>query len=204
MLSRISAKTGFQIYVPDYRLAPEFTFEEGSQDVLQVYQEIEKKHPNKSVLLMGDSAGGGLALSIAIQLRDKHITQPERIVLLSPWLDVELTNPDITEIESKDFLLAKEGLVDAGKLWATENFPTHHPYISPIHDSLNDLPPVMLQIGSADILAPDCRKMKEKADQNGLELNYQEAKHMCHAWTIFVSYLPEANKALDEVVEYIK
>lgn len=82
---------------------------------------------------MGDAAGGGLCLSITQQVKTEGWKLAERLVLLSPWLDVALNNPEIAGIAAKDVMLAREGLVEAGKMWATEEFPTDHPYISPIH-----------------------------------------------------------------------
>ncbi|HYH55337.1 MAG TPA: alpha/beta hydrolase, partial [Anseongella sp.] len=123
------------VTAPDYPLAPANTYKETVAMVLNVYKHLIADVHERDLILMGDSSGGGLALAIAQQLRIESVPQPARIILLSPWLDITLSNQEIKNIDRTDPFLGIEGLLKAGKAYAGNTDPRHY-LLSPIYGSL--------------------------------------------------------------------
>jgi acetyl esterase/lipase len=121
-------------------------------------------------------------------------------VLLSPWLDATLSNPEIAEFDKIDPFLGVEGLKYGGAVYARDVDPRSY-LVSPVYGSLKDLAPVTLFIGTRDILYPDCRKLRDKASAEGVRLDYREYDQMVHNWML--GPMPEAKHAIKEIVERI-
>lgn len=189
------------ITAPDYPLAPVHTYEQTFAMISDVYKQIIKNVEPKNFILMGDSSGGGLALALAQLMRNENIAQPQQIILLSPWLDIGLTNPAIKDIDPSDFFLGVEGLKLAGKAYAGDT-STDYYLLSPIYGPLERLGKITVFIGSREILVADARKLKAIADEKGIELNYREYAGMFHAWMLL--NLPESKKARKEILQLIK
>ena len=119
--------------------------------------------------LMGDSAGGGMTVAVALQLRDRGLAAPYRTVLISPWLDVSLTAPDIPALAAKDPFLAPAGLVAAGELYRGE-LPAEDPRVSPINGDLSRLGPITLLSGTHDILHSDAKRFVPLAKKAGVSI----------------------------------
>ncbi|RYG72964.1 alpha/beta hydrolase [Lentibacillus lipolyticus] len=190
------------IIVPLYPLAPEHTHQHTLAFMYTLYRQLMNtmKHP-ETIILMGDSAGGGLALLLAQLLKEKQLEQPGQMILISPWLDVSLTNPDIAPIEKHDPFLVKTGLKEAGKMFAGTT-DTKHPKVSPLYGELNGLAPITMFMGSHDILAADARKFVAIAEEQGVPVHYVEAPKMIHIYPIY--NFPESRVALEQMVEKIK
>jgi acetyl esterase/lipase len=203
MLARVCEKTGISAILVDYGLAPERPFPRGLQDVLAVCEHLRAKQGVEAVFLMGDSAGGGLALSAALALKEEKQALPEKLVLLSPWLDLTLSNPEIDRVEYRDPLLERDALVEAGREYAAGRDPAHY-LLSPVNGTLQGLPPTLLQIGTHDLLVSDCRRFRDKAQRAGVFLIYQEWEAMFHDWMTQTPHMPEANKAVEEIVFFLK
>ena len=121
-------------------------------------------------------------------------------MLLSPWLDATLSNPEIAEFDKIDPFLGVEGLKYGGEVYARDVDPKSY-LVSPVYGSLKDLAPVTLFIGTRDILYPDCRKLRDKASAEGVRLDYREYDQMVHNWML--GPMPEAKHAIAEIVETI-
>jgi acetyl esterase/lipase len=115
---------------------------------------------------MGDSSGGGICLALAQRLREENLPQPRRIVLLAPWLDASLSNPEIAALDNIDPFLDEDGLKYAGSVYARDVDPKNY-LVSPLYGSLRGLARVTLFIGTCDILFPDCRKLRDLAAAEG-------------------------------------
>jgi acetyl esterase/lipase len=150
--------------------------------------------------LMGDSAGGGIALALAQLLRDRHMPRPEHIVLLSPWLDATMSNPEIREIDPVDTLLDIQGLADAGKLYAGPLDPAD-PMVSPINGSLAGLGLITVFIGTHDLFLADCRRLRALAEAHAIKIDYREYANMVHTWMLYS--LPEARQTKKEIIELL-
>jgi acetyl esterase/lipase len=193
--------TGCTVTAPDYPLAPEHTHKEAFKMVTALYEQLLLTVSPGNLILMGDSSGGGLALALAQKLRNEQIVQPSQIVLLSPWLDITLTNPEISSIAKHDPFLDKNSLRKAGSLYAGEA-STNDYLLSPVNGSLEGLGRISIFIGSKEILIADARKLKSLAERNGIEIDYYEYTDMVHAW-MFLS-LPESKKARRQICDLIR
>ncbi len=188
------------IIAPDYPLAPKFTYKDSFAMVKPVYKELIDKCGRDNVILMGDSAGGGFALALAENMKHEGYKNARRIVLLSPWLDITLSNEDINEIDSKDNLLGIKGLQKAGKAYAGKTDPSSY-HLSPINGSFDNLGEISVFIGTNDILEADTRKFKKMAQEKAININYYEYNEMFHVWMLI--NLPESKKAIKQIFDII-
>lgn len=170
-------------------------------DGLPIYKELLEKTKVEDLILMGDSAGGGFAPALAQKLRKTQINQPKDIIVLSPRLDISLTNPEIKDLEPSDSFLGLEGLRLAGKAYAGGVCLNCY-LLSPINGSLDGLRKISVFIGSKEILAADARKLKTLANAKGIALNYFEYDDMLHVWMLLD--FPESKKAKQQIFELIR
>lgn len=199
-LADLIAKTHCTITTPDYPLAPQHTNRDVFEMMLQLYRKLlQTVHPD-DLILMGDSAGGGLALALAQKLRTENLPQPDQIILLSPWLDITLSNPDIVKIDSIDPFTGIEGLRLAGQAYAGNDDPRHF-LLSPINGSFDQLGKISVFIGTKEILHADALKLKALMAAQGVSANYREYKDMIHVWMLL--HFPESRKAKSEIAELI-
>jgi acetyl esterase/lipase len=199
-LAELVKRTNCNIVAPDYPLAPAHTYKESFEMVSALYHHLLLTVNSNDLILMGDSAGGGLALAFAQKLRNEKADQPQQIILLSPWLDITMTNPGIKNIESADPFLKKESLQQAGKLYAGSTSPDHY-LLSPVYGSLEGLGRLSVFIGSNEILVADARKLKLQAEAKGISINYFEYANMVHAW-MFLNF-PESKRARQQIFDLI-
>ena len=199
-LAELVKRTHCTIVAPDYPLAPVYTYKESFGMVTELYKQLlEVKKPD-DLIILGDSAGGGFALALAQKLRNENVDQPAKIILLSPWLDITLSNPDIKDIDSNDPFLGKESLQQAGRLYAGDTNRDHY-LLSPINGSLEGLGRIYVFAGSNEILVADTRKLNSLAMSKGIHLHYYEYANMVHAW-MFLNF-PESKKAKQQIVDLV-
>lgn len=135
MADEVARLTGARIVMPMYPPAPEHKYQEAYSDVLATYAGLAADTDPADLTLLGDSAGGGLALGLTQVLEANHLPQPGNIILLSPWLDLTMSNPGIPNIESVDPTLGALGLIEMGRAWAGATDPKD-PRLSPINGSM--------------------------------------------------------------------
>ena len=199
-LAMLVKHTHCTITAPDYPLAPKHTYVDAFDMMIPLYQEIIKASEAKNTILMGDSAGGGFALALAQKSKVDDIQQPRKIILLSPWLDISLGNPQIEEVDPFDPFLGAPGLRKAGAAYAGNSDPANF-LLSPIYGPLQGLAQISLFIGSRDILVADARKLYRLATQQGTSINYREYESMLHVWMLL--NFPESKKAQREIMDLI-
>jgi acetyl esterase/lipase len=182
MIEDLIKDTGCIFIIPDYPLAPEFKSLENNEFMKKVYSKTINDFPNKKMILVGDSAGGGLSLSLALNLKtQKEIKSPYKIILLSPWVDLTHTNPSIAKYEKYDSMLNRKGLSMAADIYKGSLELTDF-RVSPIYGDLKDLPKTTIFIGTNDILYPDAKKLNDLLIQNSVNTNYYEYPKMFHVW----------------------
>lgn len=199
-LDDIVTKTKCTVTAPDFPLAPDATVDDIFAMIMPLYQELLAAHGAKNLTVIGDSSGGGMALVLAQKARDAGLEQPKDVVLLSPWLDVTMTNPEISEANRKDPYIGWHACVSAGKRYAQNDDP-RRPDISPIYGTLDGLKTITLFIGTHDIMLPDCQKLKHLAAATNVQLHYVEYKDMIHDWMMLT--LPESETARNEICAII-
>lgn len=201
LMSKLVQALNCTVVAPNYPHAPEHYVHDVFALMLPLYHELAAVAGSANVTIMGDSSGGGISLALAQRLREDGLPQPGRVILLSPWLDATLSNPEIPEFDKIDPFLGVEGLKYSGAVYARDVDPKSY-LVSPVYGSLNDLAPISLFIGTRDILYPDCRKLRDKATAEGVRLNYREYDAMVHNWML--GPMPEAKRAIKEIVEEIR
>jgi acetyl esterase/lipase len=199
-ISKLVDMLNCTVTAPNYPHAPEHNVHDVFALMLPLYDELATVAGSTNITIMGDSSGGGISLALAQRLREDGQAQPGHIVLLSPWLDATLSNPEIAEFDKIDPFLGVAGLKYGGEVYARGVDPKSY-LVSPVYGSLKDLAPVTLFIGTRDILYPDCRKLRDKAASEGVRLDYREYDQMVHNWML--GPMPEAKHAIAEIVERI-
>lgn len=200
-IGKIAEETNRQIIVPIYPKAPNCSYEQAFEKVLPLYKWLEELTDQSTITLMGDSAGGGFALALAQWLLKKELPQPQDIILLSPWLDITMENPEAARLEERDPMLGIYGLVQMGKSYAGNANPNYY-LLSPLNGELNGLGKITLFVGTHEVLLPDARKFRDIALSKGVSIKYYEYPKMNHIFVLFP--IPEAKKARKKIVHIIK
>lgn len=183
LLADLVNRTGCTVHVPIYPLAPEHSYRDAFPVVSEAYGRLVGRNEPCNVVLMGDSSGGGLALAMAQQLNSMGLAQPRDIVLISPWLDLTVSHPQIGKLERRDPWLAAEGLAEAGRMWAAGDDMAQPP-LTPINGSLRGLGRLTVFIGGRDIFMADCRRLRELAEKEDVEMHWVEEPDMIHVWPL--------------------
>ena len=182
-LEKLVNDTGATIIFPDYPLSPKYSYKDVFRMVVPLYKEIIDHIEVENLVIMGDSAGGGLGLALEEKLCEENIEMPNKTILISPWLDVRLTNPEIDEVQKFDKQLNKETLKLAGLAYAREDGMDSH-LVNPIEGDLSKLKNVIIYTGTYDILNPDVHVLQKKAEEKGVEIQVREYEKASHIWII--------------------
>jgi monoterpene epsilon-lactone hydrolase len=199
-IQRLMQHTGCDVSAPLYGLAPEYNFRDAYELLHQHYLELLEEKVPEDIILMGDSAGGGLVLGFAQWASEQALPQPGGVVMISPWLDITLSNPAIENVQPDDAVLAVPGNREAGRLWAAGEDP-NDPRLSPIHGTVTDLPPLCLLVGTHDILMPDARRLLERVHVAGTHIHYYETPGMYHLWALHPT--PEGFEAMEQIQDFV-
>lgn len=181
--SDIVKDTGATIIIPDYPLTPTYYYQDVFDMMLPLYEEVINKVGSDNLIVMGDSAGGGLSLALCQEAGEKGLEQPSRLILISPWLDVSLDNPEIDLVQENDPLLNKDLLKLAGQLYARDTDLSYY-LVSPIDGPLDKIKNITIFSGSYDILNPDVELFVEKAKKQGIEIDYRKTEQAVHIWIL--------------------
>ena len=200
MLRKLSRSSGAALYIPDYPLAPAHTWEEGYALMEVLYRQLLKEYASADIVLMGDSAGGGFALAFAAYLDAVMMPQPGKIIAFSPWLDLAMENPEISDYESSDPMLSAYGLVEMGKCWAG-GLDLKDYRMSPIYGPRNHLDHVYLFVGTREIFYPDITAYYRLLKQAGKDVHLYIGKGLNHVYPVYP--IPEAKEAVREVSRII-
>jgi len=199
-MSKLVDALGCTVTAPNYPHAPEYHVHDVFEFLLPLYLELASKAGGANITLMGDSSGGGISLALAQRLHEDGLPQPGRVVLLSPWLDAALSNPEIEAIDRIDPFLGVDGLKYAGAAYTRDVDPKSY-LVSPVYGSFKNLAPVTVFIGTRDVFLPDCRKLRERAAAEGVTIDYREYDQMVHNWML--GPMPEAKQVLREIVDQL-
>ena len=191
-------RTGASVIAPGYRLAPFGTWEDAFRLILPAYTRFAREHPDRKLILMGDSAGGGLAAALALELLRRGQRAPDELILLSPWMDVTIRDEEVADFIPADPWLTTSHRV-CGRRWAGTIDP-RDPRVSPAYGPVEGLRRVTVLCGTREILNPDSVKLFARLDPKGdSELIVGEG--MFHVYPLLP--IPEAKKAVDRIAEKI-
>lgn len=204
MVSHISRACEARVLMIDYRLAPEYPYPACIEDAKQAYDWLlDMGASSKDIVIAGDSAGGGLTMATLISLKSEGRPMPAAGVLLSPWVDLEGTGASMTGKAGVDPIVQKEGLLEMAGLYLNGADPAG-PLASPVGADLTDLPPLLIQVGSAETLLDDSTRLEEKAVECGVDVTLDVFEDMIHVWQVFASMLPEAREAIDRIGLFVR
>lgn len=182
-VQNLSKDTGCTVVVPDYPLAPKYTYEDVFNMAIPLYKEVIDRTNSDKVILMGDSAGGGIALALEEKLGEDNVDLPSKLILISPWLDTTMSNPEIDKVQKLDKDLNKEALKIAGIAYAGKNGGDSY-LVNPINGPLNKLKNVTIYTGTYDILNPDVHILIEKAKEQNVSIELKEYEGEGHIWIV--------------------
>lgn len=172
-IEKLVLDTKATIIMPDYPLTPKYHYQDVFAMVEPLYKEIIEKVKPEQLIVMGDSAGGGLGLALLEKVSQEGISMPEKTILISPWLDVRLNNPKINEVQKQDKELSKENLKLAGIAYSGEEGRNSY-LVNPVEGELSKLKNITIFTGTYDILNPDVYVLKEKAEQVKVKIEVKE------------------------------
>ena len=180
---KLIVDTKAEIIIPDYPLTPKYNYKDVYNMVEPLYKEVVQKIDVNNLILMGDSAGGGLALGLLEKVSNENLPMPNKTILISPWLDVRLENPKIDEVQKEDKELNKETLKLAGIAYAGNDGINSY-LVNPIDGDLSKLENITIMTGTSDILNPDVDILAERAKEQGKDIEVKEYSGAGHIWII--------------------
>lgn len=175
--------SGSTVILPDYPLTPKYNYQDVYNMVVPLYKEIIKKVDTNKLIVMGDSAGGAIGLALCEKIGEEDINQPQKLILISPWLDVRLENENIIKVEKKDKQLSKEALKLAGIAYIGNGDKNSY-LVNPINGPLNKLKNIIIYTGTNDILNPDVHVLIKKATNQNINIELKEYEEKQHIWMI--------------------
>ena len=196
LASRLAEAVGGWALVPDYRLAPEYAYPAALDDVMAVYGWLTREYGAEDIVVSGECAGGGLAVAMAIRLRDAGATLPAALHVVSPFCDLTLTGPAVNEMPGRDPWLNRDRLRFAVASYIHTADPAT-PLISPVNADLRGLPPLLIQAADDEALRDDARRLAEVADAAGVQVTVELFPDTVHSFVLF-DFLPETRSALEQ------
>lgn len=199
---QISNTTGLKVLSVNYSLAPENPFPKAIEDVQNIYEYlIEEGYTSDQIVIVGDSAGGGLALATVIKLRDLKADLPAALGLFSPWVDLTLKGDTIETLKDFDNVLSKRQLEGAAKIYAEKQELTN-PLISPVFADLKNCPPMMILAGGREILLSDSINLARRANLDNTIVNFIVWDKLDHVFAVD-STLPESKEAIEILGKFL-
>lgn len=201
LASVLAQDTGRRVLSYDYRLAPEHPFPAALDDALAVFRHLRREgiEPGR-IVLAGDSAGGGLSLALALRLKDMGEPLPGGMVCLSPWTDLTGSVPSHRTRAQDDPIIESEGL-HLSALHYAAGTPLDTPYLSPVYGDLTGFPPVLIQVGTNEVLLGDSLLLKKRLTECGVPVTLSVFDGMWHVFHVFD--LPETNQAMEQIRDFL-
>ncbi len=196
VVATLALRSGLPVFSADYRLAPEHPAPAALEDALSAYEAILTE--SEEVALAGDSAGGGLAVALAVAARDRGLPAPTRIALISPWVDLTLSGASITENDGRDALLTRSSLERGAEGYAAR-LGVEDPICSPIRSDLSGLPPLLIHAGANELLLSDARALAARAGEVGVDAELRVFDDLWHDFHLHAGMLADADVALAEM-----
>jgi monoterpene epsilon-lactone hydrolase len=203
LVSYLSKAAGMRALLIEYRLAPEHPFPAAVEDSVSAYRWLLKEgfDPAK-IVIAGDSAGGGLTVATMVKLRDEGEPLPAAAVCLSPWVDMEGVGKSMTTRAEADPIVERGSLLEMAEAYLSGTDP-RTPLAAPLYADLDGLPPMLIQVGTAEILLDDSTRLADRAKKAGVDVTLEPWEDMIHIWQFFASMLPEGRDAVDRIAGFL-
>lgn len=192
-----------EVYLPRYRLAPEFAYPTALDDVHKTYMEVHKAYPHRPIVVAGDSAGGGLMLALLLRLRDRDEHLPVAGIAYSPHANLTTEPSSRITCQHSDDMLSL-GMLHAGRNCYLQGHDAYDPYASPSLADFKGLPPLWLSASEHECLRDDCLAVAKQARLAAVTTELILRPHMPHVWPIFYPLLPEARADMRRIIDFVK
>lgn len=199
---RFSYRLNAEVFVPAYRLAPEHAFPCALEDALAAYRYVRALRPGTPIFVTGDSAGGGLALSLLVRLRESSEAQPEGAILLSPWTDLAAMGASVDGNAARDRWLSRAHLEQWARYYAGA-VDLRTPLLSPLYAELGGLCPVLALAGEHEVLLDDAARVVERAKRAGTDARLLIGPGMQHDWPLTLPWLDESKAAWRAMAAFV-
>jgi monoterpene epsilon-lactone hydrolase len=194
----------FRVYAPDYRLAPENKFPAAVDDAVAVYRALMNAgHAAQSIVVAGESAGGGLALSLMLSLRASSEPLPARAALFSPWTDLAGTGDSVRTNAGRCAMFSGTDIAPTAGFYLGDTDP-RNPIASPLYADLSGLPPLLVHVGADEVLRDDSTRLAERARAAGVLVELKVWPVVPHAWQLAPHLIPEGLQSLREAGAFLR
>jgi len=201
---RIAFAARARVVLPDYRLAPEHVFPAAVEDAVASYRWLLATGVGpEQIAVGGDSAGAGLALALLVSLRDACAPLPACAVLLSPFADLGCSGESYATLAELDPIVSREMGLAMGRLYLGNREPSD-PLASPVHAVLAGLPPLLIQVGSREVVLDDARAIEKHAREAGVIAKLDVWEGMVHVWQLFASALEDGRRAIEDLGSFVR
>ena len=205
LFAHIAKAIGCRGLLVEYRRAPEHVHPAQLDDVMTVYSWLLKQGIAPGhISVVGDSAGGALALSMMLRARDEGRPRPGASMLLSPWVDMEVSGETVVSNFGKDVLFRKEAIERLVDMFLGPGGNRRDPYASPLYADLTNLPPLYIQVGGDELLLDDSRRLARRAQEAGVDVRLDVFPELQHTFHFSVGRAPEANDAVSRLAEWVR
>jgi acetyl esterase/lipase len=199
---RLSYRCHAEVFVPAYRLAPEHPYPAAFDDALAAWRYVKALRRDEPIFVAGDSAGGGLGLSLLVKLRDLGLPMPNGAFLLSPWTDLTVSGPSVDGNRGKDLWFTRRHL----ETWAgyyVGRADARSPYLSPVFADLSGLPPLFILVGENELLLDDALRVRDAAKSAGTDARVLVGEGMQHDWPLTLPWLDESRLAWNAMRRFV-
>jgi acetyl esterase/lipase len=204
LVAALSAQANARVLSLDYRLAPEHPYPAAVDDAVTAYRWLLAEGvPAARIAISGDSAGGGLTLATLLRLRDEGDPLPAAGVPLSAWSDLEGTGDTMKTNAGVDRMIRPDRLKETADLYANGG-DMHQPHMSPLHGDYSGIPPLLMQVGGAEVLLDDSARVAERAKTAGVDVTLEVWADMPHVFQAFTGVLPESDQAIAVIGEFVR
>ncbi|MEM8924907.1 MAG: alpha/beta hydrolase [Actinomycetota bacterium] len=200
----LAAELGCDVIIPDYAIAPEAQYPVALDQVEGCYRALVDEAPDRTLVLLGDSAGAALAGGLLHRRRNAGEPLPFLTVMVCPWLDLTLTNRSLTDNAAHDAVLGAAPLADHAAAYLGNGTARDDPEASPFHGDLGGIGPIMIQAAEFDVLVDDAIRFTRKARAAGTEVELEIAAEMPHSYQFFTGVIPEADMALTRLASTVR
>ena len=204
LAARISRASKARVLLIEYRLAPEHPFPAAVEDSVAAYRWMLAQGLKPArIAVAGDSAGGGLTVATLVAIRDAKLASPGAGVCLSPWIDLEGLGDSMKSKAPVDPIVNKEALLEMAKHYLAGK-DARSPLAAPLYADLAGLPPLLIQVGTAETLLDDSTRIAERARKAGVKVTLEPWENMIHVFQVFAPMLDEGQQAIDKIGEFVR
>ncbi|MCS3799004.1 alpha/beta hydrolase fold domain-containing protein [Niastella sp. OAS944] len=199
MLTHLAKSLNSAILYIEYSLSPEHPFPAANNEILKVYRELQKKYPNYKITIMGDSAGGGLAISLVNDAQKYNLSMPASLALISPWIDLKCINNSYVTKQSVDPILSKDYLYSHALMYAPDKIKE----ADPGEIKFKKFPPVLLLVGTDEVLNDDSKNFYAYIKPIQKKARLKEFEGQKHVWLFSHIDSPASLEAINDIKEFI-